>query len=219
LGLGVLLALEGVDGSGKTTQARLLAAALKEQGRAVVLTQEPTGGPLGQRLRYYLQGPARNWSPEEELELFLADRREHVRLVIEPALAAGQIIICDRYYYSSVAYQGALGLDPTHILAVNEAFAPRPDLLFILILPPALALARLAGARPGGRQMTEDTAYLERVATIYASLEGPQIRRLDAAARPAAVHQVLLQETLAWLQGPGRRTDPSPPPSGASFWG
>jgi dTMP kinase len=193
---GFLLALEGVDGSGKSTQAQLLAVSLLQQGRGVVLTQEPGTGPVGQKLRGYLQGAHRHLSPQEELDLFLADRREHVEQVITPALAEGQIVITDRYYYSSVAYQGALGLDPAWILAANEAFAPRPDLVFLLVLPVAQALARLQ--RP--RQVSEMPPYLERVAAIYNTLQGPHIQRLDATASPQALHSDLLARTLAALK-------------------
>jgi dTMP kinase len=196
---GVLLALEGVDGSGKTTQSQLLAEALKERGLAVVLTQEPSAGPAGQELRRYLAGPSRHLSPVAELALFVADRREHVAQVINPALAAGQVVVTDRYYYSSVAYQGALGLDPARILAANEAFAPRPDLVFILILPPALAVARLAHSPGRRRQVSEDQDYLERVAAIYAALSGPHIHRVDAVAPPEAIHAHLLAITLKAL--------------------
>lgn len=199
-GKGVLLALEGVDGSGKTTQAHLLAEALKERGLPVVLTQEPSAGPAGQQLRRYLGGPTRHLSPVAELALFVADRREHVAQEINPGLAAGQVVITDRYYYSSVAYQGALGLDPARILADNEAFAPRPQLVFILTLPPDLAVTRLAHSPGRRRQVSEDQDYLERVAAIYASLHGPHIHRVDAAASPEAIHAQLLAITLKALE-------------------
>jgi dTMP kinase len=196
---GALLALEGIDGSGKSTQAELLAAALQRRGLAVVLTREPTSGPTGQRLRRYLSGPARHLSPAEELALFVRDRREHVARVIRPALAAGQVVITDRYYYSSVAYQGALGLDPARILAENEAFAPRPHLVFVLTLAPALAVARLSGSPQRQRQVSEGQDYLEQVAAIYAALTGPQIHRVEAAASPEAIHAELLKITLKVL--------------------
>jgi len=203
MGRGFLLALEGVDGSGKSTQAQLLAVSLRQQGREVVLTQEPTNGPVGQRLRRYLQGPTRNLTPQEELDLFLADRREHVDQVIKPALNAGRIVITDRYYYSTVAYQGALGLDPVWILAENEAFAPRPHLVFILTLPVSQALDRLKRER----QVSELPPYLERVAAIYDTLQGSHIQRVDAAAPPQTLHADLLAQTLAALEefggGPG----------------
>jgi dTMP kinase len=202
---GVLLALEGVDGCGKSTQAGLLATALRERGLEVVLTGEPTDGPLGRQIREYFQGPTRHLSAKEELNLFMADRREHGEEVINPALAEGRIVITDRYYYSSVAYQGALGLDPDRILAQNEVMAVRPDLAVILTLPVATALARLSSAPRRARQVSEEPAYLERVAIIYASLKGPELRHLDASASPQEVHAALLNLTLECLEAAGRR--------------
>jgi dTMP kinase len=202
---GILLALEGVDGCGKSTQAELLASALRERGLEVVLTCEPTDSPLGQQIREYFQGPTRYLSPKEELNLFMADRREHVAEVIDPALAEGKIVITDRYYYSSVAYQGALGLDPDRILAQNEILAVRPDLTVILTLPVAQAMARLSGTPQRVRQVSEDSAYLERVATIYAGLQGPHLRHLDASPPAQAVHAALLSLTLEFLATAGGR--------------
>jgi dTMP kinase len=196
---GVLLALEGVDGCGKSTQAELLAAALRARGLEVVLTCEPTDSPLGQQIREYFHGPDRYLSPKEELNLFMADRREHVTEVIEPALAEGKIVITDRYYYSSVAYQGALGLDPDRILAQNEVLSVRPDLAVILTLPVAQALGRLSATPERARQVSEDPAYLDQVAAIYAGLQGPHLRHLDASGPTPAVHAALLSLTLEFL--------------------
>ena len=202
---GVLLALEGVDGCGKSTQAGLLATALRARGLEVVLTCEPTDGPIGRHIREYFQGPTRELSAKEELNLFMADRREHVEEVINPALAEGKIVITDRYYFSSVAYQGALGLDPDRILVQNEILAVRPDLTVILTLPVAQALARLSKTPQRARQVSEEPAYLERVAAIYASLQGPHLHHLDASAPPQAVHAALLNLALEFLQSPGDR--------------
>jgi dTMP kinase len=202
---GFLLALEGVDGCGKSTQAGLLATALRQRGLEVVLTGEPTDGPLGRQIREYFQGSTRYLSAKEELNLFMADRREHLEKVINPALADGRIVITDRYYYSTVAYQGALGLDPDRILAQNEVLAVPPDLTVILTLPVAQALARLSGDLQRARQVSEDPAYLERVAALYASLQGPFLRHLDASASPQTVHVALLNLTLEFLEAAGRR--------------
>jgi dTMP kinase len=199
---GVLIALEGVDGSGKTTQAMSLAATLARGGRRALCTREPTAGPAGRRLREYLAGPARSLTAAEELALFQADRREHVEKTIQPALARGWVVVTDRYYYSSAAYQGALGLDPEAILAASEAFAPRPDLLVIFTVPLALALARRLAARGGAAQVSEAAPYLEQVAALYETFKGPHLRRLDASESPAQVLGRLLNLTLDVLTRP-----------------
>jgi dTMP kinase len=197
---GFLIALEGIDGSGKSTQAKLLAASLEKDAHQVVLTQEPTHGPAGQKLQSYLLGPSRHLSPEEELHLFIQDRREHVDQVIKPSLGQGQVVITDRYYYSSVAYQGALGLNPNDILAANEAFAPAPDLVFIMDLPVTEALARLAKKGKAARQLSESFPYLKQVEAIYASLKGPRFHRVDASRPPMEVHALMLAETRRALK-------------------
>ncbi len=130
------------------------------------------------------------------MALFEADRREHVEETIKPALARGWLVITDRYYYSSAAYQGALGLDPGKIMAENEAFAPRPDLVVIFTLPPTLALARRLEGRGGEAQVSESPAYLEKVAGLYASFTGPQVRRVDASGPPSQVLEALLSTVL-----------------------
>lgn len=202
---GFLLALEGIDGCGKSVQARLLATSLQERGLIVVLTCEPTDSPQGAQIREYFQGPTRYLSAKEELNLFMSDRREHVEEVITPAMDEGKVVITDRYYYSSVAYQGALGLDPDRILAQNEVLAPRPDLAVILTLPVAQALARVTGTPPRARQLSDDAAYLEKVAAIYASLKGPHLRHIDASGSLEAVHASLLNLTLEFLEAAGHR--------------
>jgi dTMP kinase len=199
MGWGVLIALEGVDGAGKTTQALSLAAILARLGRRVLFTQEPTFGAAGRRLREYLAGTERHLSPAEELALFQADRREHVANTIRPALRRGWVVITDRYYYSSAAYQGALGLDPEAILAESEAFAPRPDLVVIFTLPLSVALTRRLEAKGGGAQVTEVPANLEKVAALYDKFQGPHLKRLDAAAATGEVLGRLLNLALDTL--------------------
>src|SRR5262249_29943843 len=132
---------EGIDGAGKTTQAGLLERALVESGVAVVRTKEPTNGPWGQRLR--ASAATGRMSPDEELNAFLEDRREHVGTLIEPALGAGKVVIVDRYYFSTAAYQGARGRDPAELIRINESFAPKPDLLVILEIAAATGIARI----------------------------------------------------------------------------
>jgi dTMP kinase len=203
MGRGFLIALEGVDGAGKTTQAGSLAAILASFGRRVLLTREPTNGSAGRQLRAYLAGGRRHLVPRDELALFQADRREHVEKTIRPALEQGWVVITDRYYYSSAAYQGALGLDPAEILAASEAFAPRPDLVVIFTLPLTLALARRLESRGGETQVSEVPAYLEKVADLYDTFEGPHLQRLDGSAPTSEVLGRLLNLTLDALVAAG----------------
>jgi dTMP kinase len=179
---GFLLAIEGLDGAGKSVQARAVGAVLQARGLDVVLTHEPTGGPWGQRLRESArQG---RLSPADELHAFVEDRRQHVRELIAPSLAAGKVVITDRYYFSTVAYQGARGFDPAELLQVNEAFAPEPHLLVLLELTPEQALARV-GNRDGRANEFETLAQLTRTRAIFDALEKPYILRLDGT-RPVA---------------------------------
>lgn len=202
MGRGCLIALEGVDGAGKTTQAMSLAAILARFGRRVLFTREPTFGPAGLRLRAYLSGGQRHLTPVEELALFQSDRREHVEKTIQPALKQGWVVITDRYYYSSAAYQGALGLDPQEIVADSERFAPRPDLVVILTLPLEVAVTRCLEGRGEPPQVSEVPAYLKKVAAIYDTFQGPHLRRLDAAGSASQVLGRLLDWSLEVLGAP-----------------
>ena len=143
---GKLIVIEGIDGTGKSTQATLLAEALRAQGNEVVQSHEPTDGPWGKKLRE--SATAGRLSIEDELEYFIKDRQQHVEELITPTVQRGGIVILDRYYFSSMAYQGARGVDPAQIRAENEAFAPQPDLLVILDLDVDVALKRI-GVRDG----------------------------------------------------------------------
>src|SRR3954447_9789468 len=138
---GFLVAVEGIDGSGKTTQVERLARYCDEKRLTYILSKEPTSGKYGQLIRN--SASSGRLSVEEELDIFLKDRREHVEQVINPALAKEKIVILDRYYFSTAAYQGAHGADPELILAANEQFAPRPDLLVILDVPAEVGVERI----------------------------------------------------------------------------
>lgn len=164
---GLLIVLEGIDGTGKSTQCRLLAEGLRERGFAVKQSFEPTNGVYGRRLRESAE--AGRLEPEEELELFLKDRKEHVEQLIRPALEAGECVVLDRYYFSTMAYQGSRGLDPGEIRRRNEEFAPVPDVLFILDLDVEVALGRVRsrGDVPNDFEREES---LRRCHEIFASL-------------------------------------------------
>jgi dTMP kinase len=176
---GLLIVFEGIDGTGKSTQARRLGDWFAEQGREVVLGREPTNGPWGRRLRESAERG--RLPPDEELECFLNDRREHVSGTIAPALAAGKVVILDRYYFSSMAYQGSRGFDPGEIRRLNEAFAPVPDLLILLDIDTDTALSRI-GVRDGSANEFEQRPALESCRRIFLSLrDEPFVRVIDAS--------------------------------------
>lgn len=191
---GLFIVLEGIDGTGKSTQTRLLADWFREQGREVVASREPTDGPWGAKLR--ATAATGRLSPEEELDLLLRDRRDHVEQLIAPALAAGKVVILDRYYFSTMAYQGSRGLDPAEIRRVNESFAPRPDLLFILDLDVDTALSRIGGRGDTANEFEKHDS-LAKCREIFLTLaDEPFVHLVPAAAGLDAV-QTRLREIAA----------------------
>ena len=177
---GHLIILEGIDGTGKSTQAKRLGAWFEARGREFVLGREPTDGPWGRKLRE--SAATGRLSPEDELEYFLKDRRQHVEEVIQPALDAGKVVILDRYYFSTMAYQGARGFDPAEIRRKNEEFAPRPDLLVILDLDVETALERI-GSRGDTANEFEKRESLQRCREIFLSLaDEPFARVVDSGS-------------------------------------
>ena len=199
---GVLIAFEGIDGGGKTTQVARTKIHLDEERYAVVSLQEPTKGPWGRKIREVAQLGRGQMTAREELRLFLKDRQEDVERNIRPALTQKKIVLLDRYYYSSMAYQGALGLDPAEIQRANEAFAPKPDLVIILQISPQVSLPRLKEGREGKVDRAyEQETYLMRVQKIYDELEGPHIHRLDARGPQKEVTAQVLEIIQDFLKG------------------
>ena len=196
---GLLIVFEGVDGAGKTTHVRLLDERLRREGYDVVCLKEPTEGPWGQKLRHLAQHGRQEVSPATELEWFLQDRREDVEHNMQPALARGQIVVLDRYYFSTIAYQGALQLDPEEIRVRNEAFAPPPDLLFLLELPAEQGFQRVR--QRGALSHFERLDYLERVAAIFAAMRFPYLTRIDASAALTTVQERIWQDVASLLAG------------------
>ena len=188
---GLFVVFEGIDGTGKSTQLHLLADKLQQKGYAVVSTREPTDGPFGKKIRE-LFVDREVVSSEEELELFIADRDQHVQEVIAPALADGLIVVCDRYYLSTVAYQGANGLDPEFIMKKNMGF-PVPDLAIILEIEPAQSILRIQNQRNENPNTFEKESNLRKVAAIFDSMQHPYIVRISAADSIQNVHQQVLK--------------------------
>ncbi len=186
---GFLLAIEGIDGAGKSSQVEAVARVLSARGLACLTTREPTDGRWGRILRESAaQG---RLSPEEELEAFLEDRKEHVRKLIRPSLAAGKIVLTDRYYFSTVAYQGARGYDPDELLRRNEAVAIEPHLLVIIDMDPDTGLARV-GNRDGAANFFESHAQLSRSREIFLSIRKPYAHRVEGRNRPDDIRDDIL---------------------------
>ncbi len=163
---GFFLVIEGIDGSGKSTLANNLYLALKKMDKDCLLTFEPTKGQWGAMLRQSFTAASR-LSPKEELALFRKDRQEHLEKVILPALRDGRIVICDRYFFSTVAYQGARGLDPEKILSDCLALFIEPDLCIFLEIDPREAIKRIRQGRNEKENNFEQLDYLIKVAEIY----------------------------------------------------
>jgi dTMP kinase len=175
---GVFITFEGVEGSGKTTQARSLAAYLEGRGRPVRLTREPDGTDLGVAVRAWLEAAAAGAAPLAEMFLFLAARQQHVAEVIRPALDRGEVVISDRYVDATVAYQGwGRGVDPQTIQELNliATGGVLPDLTLVLDLPPAAGICRIAG-RPHDSFERLGLDFHERVRQGYL-----EIARADKA--------------------------------------
>jgi dTMP kinase len=192
---GFLVVIEGVDGTGKSTLIRRLQAHCEGLGMGCVLSREPTNGVWGTRLR---ESARTGRLPlEEELELFLRDRKEHVDELILPALGEGKVVLLDRYFISSAAYQGARGADPEQVLRRNEEFAPAPDLVLLLDCDPEQTLQRVR-ARGDVADEFEKLDALRRVRALFLAIRRPYIRVIDAAvgAEQVAGEAIRLLEPL-----------------------
>lgn len=191
---GGFISFEGIDGSGKSTQARLLADALRQLGRVVTLTREPGGSPGAEEIRrLVLEGAPDRWSPETELLLFTAARRDHLEKTIRPALERGEVVITDRFADSSRMYQGisrgdlAATVDALHALIVGV----EPDLTLLIDIDPEVGLSR-AVARKGHEQRFEDMGLdlQRRMRTGFLDLAArhpSRFRVIDGARAPDAV--------------------------------
>ena len=191
----VFVTFEGGDGSGKSTQAELLRAALAAEGREVVLTREPGGTELGEAVRaLVLDGP--DMVPLAEAALFAASRAQHVEQVISPYLRRGAVVICDRYIDSSLAYQGiARGLGLEEILRLNLAVTHEllPDVTFLLLIDPEVAASRWAEQ---DRLEREGLEFQRRVDAAYRSLarQFPErIVSVDGDRPPGVIRDEILE--------------------------
>lgn len=196
---GLFITFEGIDGSGKSTHARLLAEHLAARGAAVCHTVEPGGTPFGRELRRLLLEPGSvHPTAHAELLLYLADRAQHLAEVIEPALAAGRVVVCERYHDSTIAYQAfGRGLPRARVRRLCDLVGRWPDVTVLLDLDPAAALDRLG---PGlDRLEAEGVSLLSKVAAGYRRLAAREPGRfiVVTAARPLEQVAAALRAGLA----------------------
>jgi len=208
---GIFITLEGVEGSGKTTQAAIVAAALRAQGRSVTVTHEPGGTRAGETIRAIFLDPGVSLKVATELLLVLADRAQHVREKLRPAVAAGEIVISDRYSDSTVAYQGhGRGFDLKLLGELNQLASDgmRPDLTIVLDCPVETGLARTR-ARVRGSDRGPDRFEGERVEfhrrvregfLAIARAEPERVSVIDSARATVAVTAEILGAVDALLK-------------------
>jgi len=191
-GKGLFIVIEGIDGSGKDTHLTFIARELREFGHTVVETAEPSGGRVGMFLKRYANWNEERLPAESEALLYASDRFDHLKNVVKPALLRDEIVISTRYYYSSMAYQGAKGVDLARIRKMNH-FALKPDLAILLDILPESSLHRLKRRR----SIYEVSGYLRKVRNIYIELanEG-ELVKVNADRPKRVVREELLSMIL-----------------------
>lgn len=198
---GLFIALEGGEGAGKSTQARLLAEALTARGLSVKITREPGGTAGAEAIRALLLGvEGEGWLPRAEALLFAAARSDHVERLIQPALAAGTWVICDRYVDSSRAYQGGgAGLSDAEVMDLHRIGSGGllPDLTLLISVSPAIAAGRLSlrdtdGADRIGGRPAEFHARVAAAFERFAAAEPARFARIDGDGTPEATHRAIL---------------------------
>jgi dTMP kinase len=207
---GAFITFEGIDGCGKSTQLRLLASELRMRGHEVVSTREPGGTPLGQRIRNILLDPQIEVDPLAELLLFAADRAQHVRTLLRPAIESSNIVLSDRYADATAAYQGAGRSFTTEMIAEVIHLATsglKPDLTLIFDLPVAECLARTRRRTETDRQTdrldAEDAAFHARVRDAYLKLaaqEPDRVRVISACGSINETHDRVLEVVTPFLK-------------------
>jgi dTMP kinase len=193
---GIFISFEGIDGSGKSTQLRLLAGFLKMQGHDVLVTREPGGTPLGLRLRAALLDSQEHVDPLTELLVFAADRAQHVRIMLRPALAAGQIVLSDRYADATVAYQGSgRGFSPQLISQIVELATDglKPDLTLLFDLSVAdcaiRTKRRTSGQQKSDRLDGENAEFHTRVRQAYLDIARAEPERVQVIETSGSVEE------------------------------
>lgn len=189
---GILIVFDGIDGAGKTTQVDLLANALRKAGLTVVTSKEPTDGQWGKKIRE--SAMAERMPLDEELYSFVMDRKEHIETLIQPALNKGEIVILDRYYYSTICYQGARGEDRIKLRDRVIESAITPDVSFIMDVNPYISQERIQ-VRDGAPNSFESLEYLQKVREVYdwVCKEDPTLYEIDAHFSINDIHRTIVK--------------------------
>ncbi len=205
---GLFITFEGIEGSGKSTQMVLLGQKLAELGLPVLLTREPGGPPIAEAIRALLLDPTRSeMLPQTELLLYSASRAQHTGELILPALREGKVVLCDRYYDSTFAYQGAArsqDMDFIRFLTAFATFSTVPGLTFLIDLPVAEGMARIQG-RQLDRLEQEDDSFHELVRAQFLDLAKIHSNRfvvLDGSLPREDIHALILDKVLTHLGEP-----------------
>ena len=189
---GVLIAIEGIDGAGKTTQTNFLKKTLIAEGYEVISFKEPTDGKWGMKIKDIALYGRENVTPEEEINLFILDRKEDVANNINPALKNKKVVIMDRYYYSNMAYQGALGVDVDYIQKENQNQFPIPNVVIILDVAPKIGISRIQKLRKEKLNKFEEEKYLVKVRQIFHNMNQDNIKIIDGTRSMEEVKKQML---------------------------
>ena len=203
----MFITFEGIEGSGKTTQLKHVEAYFKRQGRECIVTREPGGTEIGKKIRSILLDPAsKNMSPVSELFLYMADRAQHVKELLIPAISAGKTVLCDRFFDATVVYQGyARGLEVEQIHRLHELTLEglKPDVTILLDLPPEIGLSRAWAQIDNGKRddvesrfEKEKLSFHKKVRAGYlelARLEPQRFRIIDATREENEVRRDIIQ--------------------------
>lgn len=188
---GIFIVVDGIDGAGKTTQVQILCNAFQEANEPVVCSKEPTNGKWGRQLR---ESAVNGRLPlEDELRAFVEDRKEHVATVIRPALAEGKVVIVDRYYYSTIAYQGSRGADVRSVAGDMRSLFPAPDVAFLLDADPSITLHRIENERGDAPNHFERLDQLRSVRQVFLDLANADdtMRIVDASRSVESVTEAI----------------------------
>ncbi|TET58481.1 dTMP kinase, partial [Candidatus Bathyarchaeota archaeon] len=192
---GVFICVEGIDGSGKTTQAHILVEALKKEGFEAVYTTEPSNGVFGKMLRKHILEGSRRVPVVVEAVLFAVDRFDHIESEVKPLLKRGKIVVSDRYVYSSIAYQGASSLSKKWLKEINNR-AIKPDLSIFIDVPPEIVIGRFNRQR----SVMETLQTQKRVREAYLKLvEEEDLLVIDGASAKKEVAERIQKVVFNFL--------------------